>query len=127
MPKILLHTPMHLSDNDTTTEYEANDIIHIKSITGDDDEGGTYFWIAGVPEQQRCDESVNVLKKLIQDNETEDAAFSIGSVHIGDQVNQNGIVFWWKDAKFQTGIAVGFAVGFVSSLLASWVFAKMFV
>ncbi len=45
MAVIRLHTPMHLSDNETTTEYEANDIIHVKSVVGDDDREGTEFYI----------------------------------------------------------------------------------
>lgn len=126
MAVIRLHTPMHLSDNETTTEYEANDIIHVKSVVGDDDREGTEFYINGMFERQFCLESANTVKKLIQENKTDEEAFSIGSVHIGDQVNQNGVMFWWKDAKFQTGVAVGFVVGFLSSLLASWVFAKVF-
>ncbi len=124
MGKIILHTPMHLSDENTTTEYEANDIIHVKSIVGNDNRDGTHFYINGMPERQSCLESANILKNLIQKNKTNKEKFSIGSMHIGDQVHQNGVMFWWKDVKFQTGILVGFVVGFLSSLLASWVFAR---
>lgn len=123
MAKVTLHTPMHLSDSETTTEYEVNDIIHVKSVVGDDDRECTNFYLKGVTERQFCLESANILKKLIQENKTEEEEFSVGSIHIGDQVNQRGIMFWWKDAKFQTGVVIGFVVGFLSSLLAAWVFA----
>ena len=77
MAVIRLHTPMHLSDNETTTEYEANDIIHVKSVVGDDNRDGTEFYIKGMYERQFCLETANKLKKLIQDNKTEEKPFSI--------------------------------------------------
>lgn len=77
MGKITLHTPIHLSDNETITEFEANDIIHIKSVVGDDDRGGTHFYVRGINERQYCSESANTLKKLVRDNKTEEKPFSI--------------------------------------------------
>ena len=77
MGKITLHTPIHLSDYETTSEYEANDIIHIKSVIGDDNRGGTKFYIKGMLKEQFCSETVNKLKKLIQDNKTEEKPFFI--------------------------------------------------
>lgn len=68
---------MHTSDNKTTTEFEANDIIHVKSVVGDDDRDGTEFYIKGMIERQFCLETANILKKLIQDNKTEEKSFSI--------------------------------------------------
>jgi hypothetical protein len=127
MAMIQLHTPILLSDNETTTEYEANNIIHVQSVFGDDDSGGTNFYISGVPEKQFCLESANTVKQLIQENETKEDMFSVGSIHIGDQVNQNGVMFWWKDAKFQAGVVVGLVIGFLSSMMASWAFTKIFV
>ncbi len=68
MGLITLHTPMHMTDSDTTTEFEANDIIQVKSVVGDDNRDGSHFWIRGIPERQHCLESAKTLKKLIQEN-----------------------------------------------------------
>lgn len=77
MAKIKLHTPIFTNDSEATTEYEVNDIIHMKSVTGDNDGQGTKFYLKGVSEEQFCLESVNILKKLVEDNKIEEKPFSI--------------------------------------------------
>ena len=123
MSRVRLHTPRNLNDNDTTTEFEVNKIIHFNSSVGDDSKNGTKFYIDGIQEEQFCLESTNELRKLIKDHYDHKEQFSVGNIHIGDQVTQTGVMFWWKDAKFQTGVAIGFVVGFLSSYAASWFFS----
>ena len=66
MAKIKLNTPTCLSGDETTTEYESNDIIFIQSIVGDDSSDGTYFYIKGVGDQQSCTNSAAYVKKLVK-------------------------------------------------------------
>jgi hypothetical protein len=68
MALIKLHTPLHLQDNKTISEFEANDIRHIVSIVGDDDQVGTVFYLAGVPEKQMCLEPAKRVKELVAAN-----------------------------------------------------------
>jgi hypothetical protein len=77
MAIIKLHTPIHTLDYNTTTDYEANDIIHVESAGGEDDGVGTNFYIKGVDEIQFCLETANKLKQLINDNKTEEKQFSV--------------------------------------------------
>jgi hypothetical protein len=123
MTKITLHTPRYLQDQETTTEYEANDIVHIESAVGDDSKEGTRFWLRDVATKQFCLESAEMVKKLVAENTTDESSPMF--VHIGDQVNQNGLMLWWNKSKFETGIIIGFVLGFLSSLLASWAYDKL--
>lgn len=66
--KIKLHTPMHLSDRETITEFEADDIVQVRSAIGDDTQEGTNFWVRDVPEEQFCVESASVVRKLVEKN-----------------------------------------------------------
>ena len=66
MAKIKLHTPKHLSDNETITEFEAKDIIHVESITGEGNNKGAYFWIKGIGERRFCLESLNEVNLLLK-------------------------------------------------------------
>jgi len=65
MATIQLHTPHHMQDTETKTEYEANDIIHIVSVIGNDEASGTHFYVRGVPKRQHCLESANEVKQLV--------------------------------------------------------------
>ncbi len=67
MKPIRLHTPMHMSDNKTTTEFDAELIHSIKSIVGDDDREATNFYVHGSPEKQFCSESPNKLRNMIEE------------------------------------------------------------
>lgn len=118
--KIQLHTPMNLSDRETITEFEANDISQVRSTIGDDAKEGTNFWIKNVPEEQFCVESATAVKALIKQNKSEEEIMSIGTVHIGDNIEQKGLNFllWFKDVKFFGG----FICGVAASYLASWLF-----
>lgn len=68
MALITLHTPRHMSDNRTTTEFETNDIIHIVSIVGNDDSTGTTFYLHGIPGKQTCLEPAKEVKRLVAAN-----------------------------------------------------------
>lgn len=83
MGKINLHKPTHMSDCEAKIEYDANDIVGIKSVVGNDNCLGTNFYIKGLPEKQFCLETANNLKKLIQENKTEES-FSIIQSGIGN-------------------------------------------
>jgi hypothetical protein len=65
MATVKLHTPMHRQDNDTTTDYEAGDIIHIVSVVGDDEGQGTHFYLRGISEKQFCVEPAKEVKQLV--------------------------------------------------------------
>lgn len=65
MATFKLHTP-HSRGDDTITEYEANDIVHIKSVVGDDDAQGTHFYLRDVPGQRQfCLESAKEVKQMV--------------------------------------------------------------
>lgn len=87
MSKITLHTPMNLSDGKTTTEFEANDIIHVKSVVGDDNRRGTHFYVRGISERQHCLESANTVKKMVQDNKIEEKPFFIAQSGSGNAMS----------------------------------------
>jgi len=122
--KIILHTPRFMRDDKTTTEFEATDIIQIKSVAGDDDNGGSHFWVRGIAERQHCLESANDLRKLVEKHKNDpQQPITMGDVHIGDVFKQNGINFFWKDVRFQTGLAVGFFLGIITSYIAAWLWS----
>ena len=80
MATIQLHTPMHMQDNNTITAFEANDIIHIVSVVGDDDARGTHFYLRGVPERQFCSETAKEVKRLVASNK------ATAQTRVGDSV-----------------------------------------
>lgn len=93
MAKIILHTPMHLSDYKTTTEFEANDIGHIWSKVYDDNKKGTSFNLKNDYKEYSCSESANVVKRMVEENKTEEKPFVIQSgkgnaiaIGVGNQV-----------------------------------------
>jgi hypothetical protein len=59
---------MTRGDNETVTEFEANDIRHIVSVVGNDDEQGTTFILDGVSEKQFCLEPAKEVKQLVKMN-----------------------------------------------------------
>lgn len=134
MGKIVLHTPMHSCDapmylldkTATTTEFEANDIILVKSVVGDDNRDGTNFYIKGISDKQFCLENVNTLKKLIQDNKTEDKPFSIVqsgnhnamAVGSGNQASIGGKEGGWAISGWWITL-IGTLVG-IAGLVLAW-------
>lgn len=117
--KITLHTPAHLDDTTSTTEFEANDIIHIESISGrDPDSSGAKFWLKGINESKHCSESVNDLKKLVEENKEKEELLPISIGQIGDQVSQTGfnILFW------NPTFVAGFISGIIASLIAAYIY-----
>ena len=130
MGKIVLHKRMHLNDNEgVKREYEANDIYNINPVFGNDDDSDTTFYIRGIQKEQECIESANMVRRMVEENrEPSESAISIGSYISGDQtnnnisgdqINQKGIMLWFKDIKFISG----FISGIVASLLANLIFA----
>jgi hypothetical protein len=89
MALIKLHTPRHFRDNETVTEFEANDISHIVSEVDNDDREGTYFYIRGVAERQYCDEPAKEVKRLIAQNK--DAPRANGGTHFHFPNNQGAV------------------------------------
>lgn len=71
MAKIILHTPRHLTDDKTVTEFEADDILHVRSQLGDDNREGTLFYLKGVEKKQFCLEPAGQVKKMIEENKTD--------------------------------------------------------
>jgi hypothetical protein len=71
MANIQLHTPTHMQDSETTTEYEANDIVHVSSVVGNDLAEGTHFYLRGVPEKQFCLEPARTVKQLVTANKNQ--------------------------------------------------------
>lgn len=119
MGMICLHTPKFRGD-ETTTQYDADCIVHVSPVHKEDSKGTT-FYIEGVAKEQYCTESANELRRMIEENKTQDSErFSINNLHIGDQVSQQGVMLWWKNATFT--FAAGFLLGVASSFLASWLF-----
>lgn len=97
MAIIKLHTPTHMQDDETTTEFEANDIKHVASVVGNDEREGTHFYLTGVSERQFCTEPAKQVKQLVAENRDKPQKVGThifnfyhnqGPVQIGDENNQ---------------------------------------
>lgn len=83
MAIIKLHTPTHMQDDATVTEFEADDIRHIVSIVGDDNREGTHFYLKGISEKQFCLEPAREVKQLVASSKQPLQSQPVQHIHIG--------------------------------------------
>ncbi len=67
MRTIKLTTPQDMRDEKTKTEFDASKISGISPVTGNEDERGTHFWLAGSFKRQYCRESARQVRQMIDD------------------------------------------------------------
>lgn len=118
--QIKLHTPRYLNDTTTITEFEANDIVHVESVSGDPNEPIATFWIKGVDESRFCLESVNELKKMIEDNKDNKDNPIFNNYSFGDRIEQTGLNISLKNLKFN--FQSGFVSGVIASIVAAYIY-----
>jgi hypothetical protein len=83
MAMIKLHTPTCMQDYETITEFDANDIRHIVSVVGNDEEQGTHFYLKGISEKQFCLEPAKQVKQMVADNKDPKPSLGAPHIHIG--------------------------------------------
>jgi hypothetical protein len=67
MKTIKLTTPQHMHDDQTKTEFDASKISGISPVTGNEEERGMHFWLAGSFERKYCRESARQVRQMIDD------------------------------------------------------------
>jgi hypothetical protein len=94
---IKLTTPQNMHDDETKTEYDPAKISGISSVTGNEDERGTHFWIAGSFQRHYCRESARQVRQMIDDalnsEEVQLGAEAVGLLVRGVQSADGGLHF----------------------------------
>ena len=65
MRTVKLHTPKTWGD-ETRTEFNVEDIYHVQSHTGDDEQEGTTIYVRGLP-SQICSEPAKKVREMIEE------------------------------------------------------------